>query len=99
MMTKTDEILEFENEDTSLKDEIKEMWVEKKLDEKQLLKELNDFAEQIKNELGPTIKNELFNSIQLKPIKKTWWQNIFNNVNNLCNYVNSWCVYNFICKY
>ena len=74
MMMKTDELLDFENENASIKDEIKEMWVEKELDEKQLLKELNDFARQIKNNLGPSIKNDLFNSIELKPIKKTWWQ-------------------------
>ena len=74
MMMKTNDILEFETEHTTLKDEIKEMWVEKEIDEKQLLKELSVFAEQIKQDLGPAIKSDLFNSVSLKPIKKTWWQ-------------------------
>lgn len=71
MTMKTDELLDFENENTSLKDEIKEMWIEKEVDEKHLADTMKMFAEQIKTH-GVNIKEEI--SIQLKPIKKTWWQ-------------------------
>ena len=95
MTMKSNEILEFDNEHTSLKDEIKEMWIEKELDEQQLLKELSTFAEQIKKDLGPTIKNELFNSVQLKPIKKTWGQKTKEWFKNLKKKFDNIFVYNY----
>jgi 3-methyladenine DNA glycosylase AlkD len=76
-------IKEFDNEFSSLKDEVNEMWMEKEIDSKVIQQELSFFANQIKNGgVGEQIKKEL-ETPSLKPIKKTkiqkfkeWFKNL-----------------------
>ena len=92
MKMKSDEILEFENENTTLKTEIKEMWIEKELDKQHLANIMEEFAEQIKNR-GINIKEEI--SVPLKPIKKTWGQKTKEWFKNLKKKFDRIFIYNY----
>lgn len=89
---KSDEILEFENKNTALKTEIKEMWIEKEFDKQHLANIMEEFAEQIKIH-GVNMKKEI--SVQLKPIKKTWREKTKEWFKNLKKKFDSIFIYNY----
>lgn len=90
---KTNEILEFENENTALKTEIKEMWIEKELDKQHLANIMEEFAEQLKKIHGANMKEEI--SVPLKPIKKTWGQKTKEWFKNLKKKFDNIFIYNY----